>query len=98
MYLFRWGLSVLAVLVVAACSPPPPAIKQCQAQASAQARGHALDSTDVGELVEACMLNKGWALDENSAQCTDDYKTAVTPQCYYRDDFFGRALRHATVN
>jgi hypothetical protein len=76
---------------LAGCSPPDShVIEICKATVAAEARGHALIPSDIGELIEACMLNKGFALDETSARCSDDLPTATNPQCYRPDTAIGR--------
>jgi hypothetical protein len=57
--------------------------------ASLGSRGHSLDSSDVGELTEACMMTKGYELKEDGPRCTDDMRTATNPKCYYRNTLVG---------
>ncbi len=74
-----------------ACSPPPRRqIQECQQVAMHAGVGHQLNSDDIGELTEACMASKGFGLRETGKHCTEDMATAVNPDCYYRDNLFGR--------
>jgi hypothetical protein len=78
-------------ILLAGCSPPDShVIAVCKEIAAAKAKGHALISSDIGELIEACMLSKGFVLDETSARCSDDMATATNPQCYRPDTAIGR--------
>jgi hypothetical protein len=82
---------ILASALLAACSPPKQqSVDLCKADAVLKSRGHSLDSSDVGELTEACMLNKGYALKEAGRYCSEDMATATNANCYYRDNLFGR--------
>jgi hypothetical protein len=75
----------------AGCSPPDTQIiAEGNEIAATKARGHALISSDIGELTEACMLSKGFVLDETSTRCSDDMATATNPQCYRRNTVIGR--------
>ena len=83
--------AILVTTALIACVPPKrQTIALCQSTAISQGRGHSLDAADVGELTEACMLNKGYVLKENGGLCTDDVATAVNPNCYYPDTILGR--------
>jgi hypothetical protein len=84
-------IAIWASQGLAACSPPKQqTIASCQAQAILQSRGHSLDSSDVGELTEACMMTNGYELKEDGPRCTDDMRTATNPKCYYRNTLVGR--------
>ena len=72
------------------CSPPPSTLKMCQSQAVFQSRGRELAPDDTAELVEACMLSRGYVLKEDGPRCTDDSATASNPRCYYRNNLLGR--------
>ena len=90
-----FGPQSLCIIVVmatlSACSPPQKqTLALCRDSAVSQSRGHSLESSDIGELTEACMLTRGYALKENGPHCTDDLTTAMNPKCYYRDNVFGR--------
>jgi hypothetical protein len=75
----------------AACAPPDNrVIAACKVIAATKAQGHALISSDIGELIEACMLSKGFVLDETSPRCSDDMATAANPQCYRPNTVVGR--------
>lgn len=85
------ALFMAAALV--ACSPPKgPVIAMCKASAISEAGGHALNPSDIGELTEACMLTKGYALKEDGPHCSDDAATATNPKCYYPDTILGRLI------
>ena len=89
------GISAALLLAAAltACLPPKnQTLTQCKAMASSQGRGHSLDSSDIGELTEACMLDKGYALKEGGPPCPDDAATPNNPICYYPNTFMGRLL------
>jgi hypothetical protein len=64
----------------------------CKATANSQGRGHALDPSDIGELTEACMLTKGYALKEDGPRCPDDAATPNNAECYYPNTVTGRLL------
>jgi hypothetical protein len=87
-------ISIVAILVTAtliACSPPKrQTIALCQRKAISEGRGHSLDSSDIGELTEACMLTKGYALKEDGPLCSDNAATATNPNCYYPNTVLGR--------
>ncbi len=84
-------VAIVATSSLVACSPPNrQTIALCQRTAISEGHGHSLDSSDVGELTEACMLNKGYALKEDGPHCSDDAATAANPKCYYRNNLFGR--------
>lgn len=87
----RLALAILAPAMIASCSPPTRhAIQLCYHNALAEGRGRSLTTSDIGELVEACMLDRGYALNEDNARCSDNLKTATNAACYYRNTFFGR--------
>jgi hypothetical protein len=78
-------------IFAAGCSPPDThVIAQCKEIAASKGRGHSLISSDIGELIEACMLDKGFVLDETSAHCSDDLPTATNPRCYRPNTALGR--------
>jgi len=86
---------ILAVgsLTIASCAPAPPdqkTIAVCRATAAVRAKGMPLTSSDIGELVEECMSDKGFTVIENGRGCTSDYHTAVNRTCYYRNSLLGR--------
>ena len=86
-------ITVIACATLAACSPPNrQAISKCENDAVAKSRGLSLESSDVGELVEACMISQGYALKEDGLRCANDMRTATNPGCYYRDDVIGRLI------
>jgi hypothetical protein len=88
--LIRVGIVGFGFLL-AGCSPPDShLIAICKATVAVEARGHGLISSDIGELIEAGMLSKGFALDETSARCSNDLPTATNPQCYRPDTALGR--------
>ena len=88
------AISIVAILVTVsliACSPPKQqTIALCQSTAISEGRGHSLDSSDIGELTEACMLTKGYALKEDGPLCSDNVATATNPNCYYPNTILGR--------
>jgi hypothetical protein len=87
----RYLVLVCAVFPLAGCDrPDAQTLKVCRESAYQQGRGHQLIPSDFGELVEACMLAKGYALKETGKQCKDDFATATGARCYYPDTFSGR--------
>ena len=87
-------ISIVAILVTVtliACSPPNrQTIALCQSTAISEGSGHSLDTSDVGELTESCMLTKGYALKEDGPLCSDNAATATNPNCYYPNTILGR--------
>lgn len=82
---------VCAALCLLGCSPPPGrTLDICRARAQVEGQGKGLGSEDIAELVEACMLDRGWALKEAGPRCTDSTATANDPHCYYQNSFWGR--------
>src|SRR5581483_11503302 len=80
----------VTVLSLVACSPSPRTLEICKSRTEAEVQGKRVTADDVSELIEACMLQRGWALKEDGRRCSD---TAATPQklgCYYKDNFWGR--------
>jgi hypothetical protein len=89
------GFIILAISasLLGACSPPKQqTIASCKTMAVSQSHGHSLDSSDIGELTEACMMTKGYALKEDGPHCNDDIATATNAKCYYRDNLWGRLV------
>jgi hypothetical protein len=85
--------ATMATCSLVACSPPKQQlIAQCRSAALSEGRGRSLDPSDIGELTEACMMTKGYALKEDGPSCTDDAATAINPSCYYRNSLFGRLV------
>jgi hypothetical protein len=84
--------AALAAIVLAGCGPvtDPRIVSECRLSAIREAQGHRLEASDVGELIEACMLAKGFAVRENSAECSDDIKGPINPTCYYPNTAPGR--------
>ena len=92
----RWSrLAFLSAVLLGlpACSPPPHLIEECRQKAIHEGVGHQLSSDDIGELTEACMLSKGFALREVGERCPEDAATAIDPKCYYRDNLLGRVSK-----
>jgi hypothetical protein len=84
-------LAVLGTTTLIACSPPTQqTLAACRSTAISEGRGHSLDVSDVGELTEACMLAKGYALKEDGALCSDNTTTTTNSNCYYPDTILGR--------
>jgi hypothetical protein len=86
----RFG-TICSCIILMGCSPPDNRIiAVCKETAATQARGHGLISSDIAELIEACMMSKGYALEEKSARCSDGRATAIKPQCYRPNTVVGR--------
>jgi|GEM_PF-5902625 len=80
-----------AVLLLGACSPPKQdVLNRCQVTAQSEAKGRGLISLDVAELVEACMLSKGFALSEIGARCPENMQGATDRRCYAPNTAIGR--------
>jgi hypothetical protein len=87
----RRNIFLLALLLLAGCGPTDPRIiAQCKAAATAQAKGHLVDISDIGELTEACMMKKGFVVRETGKGCSDDISGPLNPRCYYPDTIPGR--------
>jgi hypothetical protein len=81
----------LPLIFLDACAPPDPrAVSECRASAQKEGRGHALISSDIGELVEACMLAKGYLVKEGKKECSDDISGPMKAECYYPNTLTGR--------
>lgn len=82
---------VLPLILLGACAPPDPhEVSLCRATAQKEGRGHALISSDTGELVEACMLAKGYLVKEGNRECSDDISGPMKAECYYPNTPTGR--------
>src|SRR5512140_1154469 len=82
---------VCAAICLLGCSRPAGrTLEICRARAQVEAQGKGLGSEDVAELVEACMLDRGWALKEGGPRCTDSAPTASDSHCYYQNNSWGR--------
>lgn len=85
--------ALAVILLVAGCAPArpdPQIIKLCHASAVTRARGITTDTSDIGELVEQCMSNRGYILRETGPNCGGDLSTALNPVCYHRNTPIGR--------
>lgn len=93
---FRY-LTILAVLPLGACEPPPQQrLDDCRATAAQSAAGHGLSPNDVGELVEACMERHGFLLHKTDVACAHDLSSQSQRRCYYPNTFLGRLHRKLT--
>jgi hypothetical protein len=82
--------ALATLLLLAGCSPPEQVVlNRCQASVAPIARGRSLISSDIAELIEACMLSKGFALKETGERCPDTLQTATDRRCYYPDTAIG---------
>jgi uncharacterized lipoprotein YajG len=89
-------LAMASVLLLAACSQPDQrTIAVCRETASQRAQGYHLQSSDLGELVEECMLAKGYRLSETGKLCSDDLASATSAKCYYRQSYISRFINWA---
>jgi len=86
---------MFAGLLLAGCGAPSPrVVAECKETASRQAAGHHITPDDVGELTEACMMQRGFGVRESSQQCADDSSGPFSPRCYYYPaNIFGRAAQ-----
>ena len=86
-------LALIPGLIVALEGFRPPEqsiLSQCRSNAALRAQGRNLDAGDLGELIEECMSNKGYALDKDSKACHHDSKSASNRTCYYSSSLLGR--------
>jgi hypothetical protein len=83
-------VAIPGVLLLTGCAPPDQRVLDvCRDTAAVEARGHDLISSDIGELIEACMLSKGYVLEEATKRCGENLQTATDRRCYYRDTLLG---------
>jgi hypothetical protein len=68
----------------------------CKARASGEIGDRDFESTDRAELIEACMLQRGWALKEKGPRCTDSLTTSTDGGCYFPDTWWGKLLSQFT--
>jgi len=81
-----WPMAVMSC----ARRPPTRNREHLQGYRIGASPGLPLIPSDIGELVEECMAGKGFALIENSHECSSDFASAVNRTCYYRDTLLGR--------
>lgn len=80
-------------LLLAGCNQPPEdTLKRCHQSARARGDGLNLTASDLGELVEECMSEKGYALKKDSDACHHDAASAFNKSCYYPNSWLGRLL------
>ncbi len=88
-----------SVLVLAACSQPDQqTISVCRETASQRAQGYHLQSSDLGELVEECMMAKGYRLSETGKLCSDDLTSAINAKCYYSETYISSLKRWVGIS
>lgn len=94
----RFGVVALCgISVLAACGPPSQqTLKACQEVAAGRGAGKGLTKDDLGELTEACMLNRGYSLNRDSEQCQHNRHSETANRCYFRSDFLGRVGHQLT--
>lgn len=86
----RYLIFLVGLLGIGACSPPSQTVlDQCRASATAKAAGHDVVPSELEELVEECMLLRGYQLNETGSACADDLKSALNRRCYYPDTIPG---------
>lgn len=86
-------LALIPGLIVALEDIRPPVqstLNQCSSIAGQRAQGRNLNASDLGELIEECMSNKGYALSKDSNACHHDSQSASNRTCYYSSSLFGR--------
>jgi hypothetical protein len=88
----RSPLLIVAILLVGCGPPDQHTLQLCREAARAQARDHQLEASDEGEVIEARMLTKHYALKETENNCGDDFASATNARCYYRDTYISRIL------
>jgi hypothetical protein len=89
--MIKIAIPAFALVTLSACSPPPQStLKECQAIAHQRGQGKGLTQADLGELTEACMADRGYALNRDSEQCRHDLDSETANRCYFRNDFIGR--------
>ena len=86
---------MFAALLLSGCGAPSPrVVAQCKETASRQAAGHHITTDDIGELTEACMMQRGFGVREGGRECSDDSSGPFNPRCYYYPaNGFGRAAQ-----
>jgi len=83
--------SGFSALFLAGCSPPDQRVLDlCHKSAAIRARGYKLTSTDLGELTEACMAERGYTLKKTGSVCSHDLRSENDRRCYYPDTLPGR--------
>jgi hypothetical protein len=79
------------VLFLTGCSRPEQKdFGICRAKAVSQTRGVGFTASDTAELIEACMLSKGFLLRETGKRCPDGFQGATNRLCYYPNTAAGR--------
>lgn len=86
---------MLAGLLLTGCGAPSPrVVLQCKERANRQAAGHQITGADIGELTEACMMERGFGVRESGGECADDVSGPFDARCYYYPaNIFGRAAQ-----
>jgi hypothetical protein len=80
-----------AVLLLAGCNQPPEkSVDLCRQTALARGDGLNLTTSDLGELIEECMSEKGYILKKDSDTCHHDAASAQNKNCYYPNTRLGR--------
>lgn len=88
-----------ASLALAGCEPPPQIVlEDCRKVALQRASGHGLTPADVGELMEACMAQRGFLLHKQDKACSHDLNSQSQRRCYYPNSFWGRMHRTLVVD
>lgn len=91
-----FGVSIVTALaacivLLAGCSRPDQKdLSTCKAKAVSQTRGAGFTASDTAELIEACMLSKGFSLRETGKRCPDGFQGATDRLCYYPNTTAGR--------
>ena len=92
-------MALLAALPLAGCEPPPqPLLDGCRKVAGQRASDHSLTANDMGELLEACMAERGFLLHKNDESCAHNLDSQSQRRCYYPDTLWGRLHRMVTAD
>ena len=91
------SVALITVLPLAGCEPPQRTLlEDCRKTAQQRASGHGLTANDVGELLEACMAERGFLLHKQDEACAHDLDSQSQRRCYYPNTFWGRMHRIVT--
>ena len=91
--------AVILSLPMVGCEPPAQGVlEDCRKIAEQRASGHGLTATDVGELMEACMSERGYLLHKQDKACSHDLSSQSQRRCYYPKTLWGRIHRKVTAD
>ena len=92
-------IGLAPLILLAGCEPPQQSVMDsCHKMASVRASGKNLTPRDVGELVEACMAERGYLLHKTDESCAHDLSSQSQRRCYYSNSLWGRFHRAVTAD